>query len=134
MKDFLNECNSYKGRWNRKKFWLYPLGLTLLILVPEFIILMLADNLGMNALSMAMGVVMLISYIYIIYVSVCSYIKRLRDLDKNPWMTLLMFVPIVSLFLAIYCGFWKGTVGPNKYGADPLGGEAKEATTPKVEL
>lgn len=134
MKEFLRECNTSKGRWNRQKFWLYPLGLSLLLLIPQVALLGIAGQLQLTILTVLLGITTVISYAYIIYVSVCSYIKRLRDLDKNPWMTLILFIPFVSIILAIYCGFWKGTAGPNQYGPDPLGGEAKKAASPKIEL
>ncbi len=60
--------------------------------------------------------VLLISYLNII-----SYMKRFRDLDKSPWMTLLTFIPLVSFFVWIYCAFFKWTHGENRFWPDPLG-------------
>jgi len=114
MKEFLQACNTASGRWNRQKFWLYPLGLTLLLFIPIGIIMSFSPEVW--------GVLYLIAALYTTYVSIVSYIKRLRDLDKNPWMTLLLFVPIANLYLVIICGFFKGTEGQNKFGPDPLGG------------
>ena len=115
MKDFLLACNTPHGRWNRQKIWLYPLGLSLLLIIPVWIITSILPELG--------GILGLIAYIYLLYVSIAGTVKRLRDLDKNPWMALLMFVPIANIYLAIICYFFKGTTGANKYGPDPLGGE-----------
>jgi uncharacterized membrane protein YhaH (DUF805 family) len=36
-----------------------------------------------------------------------------------------MFIPLLNIGLLIYCGFFKGTQGPNKFGPDPLGGTSE---------
>lgn len=115
MKEFLHACNTPDGRWNRQKIWLYPLGLSLLLFIPIGIISAIIPELW--------AILAIVAYLYLLYVSVVATVKRLRDLDKNPWMTLLMFVPIANIYLAIICYFFKGTTGPNKYGPDPLAGE-----------
>lgn len=35
-------------------------------------------------------------------------------------MVLLAFIPLVSFFFGIYLMFFRGTIGPNSYGPDPL--------------
>ena len=67
--------------------------------------------------------VMCISEI-VIFVIVASIItvsvKRFHDLDKSGWYYLLALIPFVGgLIIFVYCGFIKGTTGPNKYGDDP---------------
>lgn len=48
-------------------------------------------------------------------------IKRWHDLDKSGWWVLINFIPIVGgLWCLVECGFLKGTVGPNRFGPDPL--------------
>jgi len=111
-KDFLKECNTTKGRWNRQKFWLYPIILMLIIFITILIIISISEPIWL--------ILLFIWYFYIAYVSVVAYIKRLRDLDKNPWLALLLLIPFVSLYLFVICGFFKGTEGVNKFGPDPL--------------
>ena len=48
------------------------------------------------------------------------YARRLHDLDKTGWFSLLHFVPFLNLILFIYLYFTKGTTGPNQFGEDPL--------------
>lgn len=127
MKQFFQECNSYEGRWNRKRFWLYPLGVSLITLLPIGIILAIfADS---SMVSMTFGPLLVIAYIYISYIQVSAYIKRLHDLDKNGWLTLLAFVPIANIYVFILCGFFKGTPWDNKYGANPLAVEHNTTET-----
>ena len=47
------------------------------------------------------------------------YVRRLHDLDHGP-LVLLAFIPLISFFFAIYLMFFRGTIGPNSYGPDPL--------------
>lgn len=54
------------------------------------------------------------------YTIFCLNIKRLHDLDKSGWFLLLNLIPIVNWGLSIYLLFFKGTEGPNRFGADPL--------------
>jgi uncharacterized membrane protein YhaH (DUF805 family) len=61
-----------------------------------------------NSLISILTMVLWVFGIIYIYISIASYVKRLRDLWKSPWMVLLMFVPIANLYLWIICGFFKG--------------------------
>ncbi|MBR2519581.1 MAG: DUF805 domain-containing protein [Selenomonadaceae bacterium] len=47
-------------------------------------------------------------------------IRRLHDLNKTGWLALLVLVPVVNVFFALYLLFAPGSVGANDYGADPL--------------
>ena len=46
-------------------------------------------------------------------------VKRLHDVDKSGWLLLLVLIPLVNIVLGLYMLFADGTVGPNRYGADP---------------
>jgi len=120
---WIKECFNPKWRWNRKKFWLYPLGLAIVTFIPIIALIFLLWYIAPWVLDIIGGALIILWYIPMIIVSVLSYMKRLRDLDKNPWMTVLMVVPFISIGLLIYCGFWKWTVWENRYGSDPLGWE-----------
>lgn len=47
-------------------------------------------------------------------------IRRLHDLDKSGWWSLVSFIPYVNVAFGIYVLFFKGTTGPNRFGPDPL--------------
>lgn len=52
-------------------------------------------------------------------------IKRYHDRDKSGAWVLIQLVPFVGPFwYVIEAGCLRGTVGPNRYGPDPLGGSA----------
>jgi len=84
-----------------------------------------SNNTNTTFLS-ALSYIIFIFYILMFWVSIVSYIKRLKDLDKNPWMILLILVPFANIYLWIICGFFKWTVWLNKYGEDPLAIVKKE--------
>ena len=42
---------------------------------------------------------------------------------KLRFVNLLIFIPIVNFFVALYLLFAIGTIGPNQYGPDPLARE-----------
>jgi hypothetical protein len=46
--------------------------------------------------------------------------KRWHDRGASGWWNLLSFVPILSIWAFIECGFLRGTKGNNRYGQDPL--------------
>lgn len=48
------------------------------------------------------------------------YVRRLHDLDHSSLMVILAFIPFVSFLFGIYLMFFRGTVGTNSYGPDPL--------------
>lgn len=45
--------------------------------------------------------------------------RRLNDLDQSGWLSLLFFIPLANLVLALYLLFWPGSPGPNRYGPKP---------------
>ena len=47
--------------------------------------------------------------------------KRLHDLGKSGWLTLLQFIPGVGFLLWLYLACTRGNVGSNSYGLDPRG-------------
>ena len=47
-------------------------------------------------------------------------IRRCHDLNMNGAFALLCVLPLINVLFTLYLVFAKGTVGWNKYGADPL--------------
>ena len=66
-------------------------------------------------------------YFMAFYITIWAYIKRLHDLDRTAWWMLVLFIPFISIGLAIYCGFFKWTEGPNRFGSDPLQSKSQQA-------
>jgi len=46
----------------------------------------------------------------------------LHDIDKSGWWWLIIFIPLVGFIILIVWACTQGTMGPNRFGPDPLGG------------
>lgn len=122
---------SFEGRLNRKTFIIRNLWISLASLV-----------LGLPAVGMVYWIYtdpdafvyyfkpylyysLLLGLIFL-WPIMSLHIRRLHDLNKSAWWITLLFIPIVSCFFIIYLLFFKGTIGSNHFGEDPLA--AKEST------
>ena len=55
-------------------------------------------------------------------------VRRLHDTNRTGWWMLAFIIPLLGLVLALFWLTKRGTVGPNQYGDDPLGGYAGAQT------
>ena len=56
-----------------------------------------------------------------LYPSLAVYTKRWHDHNKSGWWTLILFVPAIGpIWMLVELGFLPGTIGPNRFGSDPL--------------
>lgn len=109
---------SFEGRIGRKSFWMGVLAM--------FVVNVLASIVD-NILG-GTGVIALIVSLALIYPSIALSAKRWHDRDKSAWWILIALVPVIGWIWAIVeNGFLVGTSGPNRFGADPLGGTAASA-------
>lgn len=103
---------SFEGRMRRRDYWLYSLPVIILLLPNIFY---LGGNEFLDFLS-------LIISLCAIYISTALNVKRLKDRNKNPLWIVVTFFPVIGpIFALIELGIFDGTVGPNRYGADPKG-------------
>ena len=149
---------TYRGRVNRGKYWLAALiYIAVMIVLVAVGFIMVGNSLletggedaedviaGLFSKGIGFILIVLIVYIPMIVSGVFVGIKRLHDRDKSGWWLLLFYlVPgllsghgtilsLVGFALSIWgiveLGFLRGTAGPNKYGPDPLGAVAYQAT------
>ncbi len=118
--DIINEIYNTEGRLNRKRYFKYYLILVLvstaISFVIGFIIGLLTGKAESTLLDVTTGIVSLITGVG----GWMLGIRRLHDLDKSGWFMLLILVPFVNLIFLLYLWFMPGTVGYNRFGADPL--------------
>lgn len=118
---------SPKGRFTRLSYlaWNGVLGLILSFAFFVIIILgfggaALAATAGTNPWSHPLVIfalfLLVVSYIIFFVALICILIRRLHDLNKSGWLWLIMFIPLVSLFFAIYVCVAKGSKIANGYG------------------
>jgi uncharacterized membrane protein YhaH (DUF805 family) len=133
---------SFQGRLNRKPYWMTAVVIIALMIV--LIVIAIAFFVE-REIGAGIAVVALIALLYIplIWIGLAVGAKRLHDRDKSAWWLLLFYaVPsilssaadriegggiilhLVSFAITIWAivelGFLRGTIGPNRYGPDPL--------------
>jgi uncharacterized membrane protein YhaH (DUF805 family) len=147
LSDFLF---SPRGRVNRAKYWLFVLvSIAILVVLIAAVSVVWAGRIldprgGLGFPSEALfafGVV----YLILLVVGIFVGIKRLHDRDKSGWWLLVFYlVPMVlswgsailsrngigalfalgslavSIWALVELGCLRGTIGPNRYGEDPL--------------
>ncbi len=97
---------SFKGRIPRHVFWFSLLG-CIFFLIAEMVVIVLTNN---NTLVESLF------YIFSIPLIVSAFaipVKRLHDLGKSGWWVIIPYVGLI-------CGLFRGNIGTNKYGDDPL--------------
>jgi len=64
--------------------------------------------------------------IFVVYWDLCFKIKRFHDIDYSPFNIFWFLVPGINLYFFVILFLKKGTIGPNKYGPDPLNKRSPE--------
>lgn len=120
------EASRFDGRTNRARYWRIKIG----IFVANFFFhIWVAIQHGHSALHqpptktgewILIGGVILVSLVSL-WVSIATDVRRFHDRDKSGWWVFIVLIPVVgAVWLLIECGFLPGTVGPNRFGPDPL--------------
>ncbi len=105
---------SFRGRIGRRTFCAESISLLLLTLLAEF----LTGPVEYNSKDCThTSFLLFIPYIVISWIGTAATVKRWHDLDHSGWMTLLNFAVIPIPFTFIYTYFFRGTRGPNRFGA-----------------
>ncbi len=112
------------GRLGRIRYLAYSFGLGIAFMV----IVMLASGVmamggGTSAgMGIVGGLLMLIAYLVFFVLSIMLTIQRAHDFNASGWLSLVYFIPLVSLIFL----FIPGTDGSNQYGlkTPPNGGAA----------
>lgn len=59
----------------------------------------------------------LIAFVLYFWIAICITVKRLHDIDATGWLSIpVALIPITVILV----GSFPGTVGPNRFGPDPL--------------
>lgn len=116
---------SFSGRLNRKAYWLkgfIPVSMinTGMQLFAMLIGLMVGDGAGAVVGGIALLLVVLPFFVFSIWVGLAITVKRFHDLGSSGWWILGIFIPFYNIWLAIKLAFFRGTIGANKFGDDPI--------------
>ena len=103
---------SFEGRIPRKAYWIHGI-------VPLIGLSVVAAILA-SLLHLAM--LMNLVSVLLIWPSLALAAKRWHDRDKSAWWILIIFVPVIGgMWTFIENGCLRGTLGSNRFGADPTG-------------
>ncbi len=109
-------------RIGRIRYLAYSFGLQLIFMIVFGIIFAV---LGVSSIEGGGGgvvgiIFMALSYIVMFAISCIIAVRRLHDLDQSGWLCLVLLIPLINIFMAIYLLFFSGTKGSNKFGPKPL--------------
>lgn len=112
---------SLNGRIGRLRYLAYGAGLGLIFYAVLLIALIPFGGLfgGGSSSSFLALAVMGVLYIPMLVFSWGFMVRRLNDMNRSGWFSLLMLIPLVNFFVALYLIFGRGTDGVNNYGAPP---------------
>src|SRR6218665_3268041 len=113
---------STQGRIGRLRYFAYLCIVQFVLLffvgIAAAVLIPILSKGGDSAKASAIAAVIVL-YAPIVAAALIMAKRRLNDLDKSGWLSLLQLVPLVNLFLAIYLLFWPGSSGSNHYGPKP---------------
>lgn len=103
--NIMRETFSFKGRINRRQYWLFLLVLFLIF----FVLAWFTQKLGGIPLWQIYAVVMILPYI-------SASVKRLHDVNKSGLWIISILVPIFGLIYLFVLTIENGFEGKNGYG------------------
>lgn len=106
----LKRYAEFTGRSSRKEYWAFSLFYVALFLIAIFTGEDDDEVMGIFILGM----------LPLLVPTIAVSVRRLRDQDKSGWHYALSFVPIVGPIVFLIWMVTHGTVGENRYGADPV--------------
>ena len=111
---FRNYFN-FSGRAIRSEYWYWTLFAAIVSAVINGLDQTANPGDQLGLFSAFNGLVSLALFIPGLSVSV----RRLHDIDRTGWWLLLGFT-IIGIFVVIYWACLRGTLGPNRFGPDPM--------------
>ncbi|MBF0251771.1 MAG: DUF805 domain-containing protein [Alphaproteobacteria bacterium] len=118
---------SFDGRLNRKAYWLkgtIGLGMVGCVVNMVSVLFTLPILMFLGPTSILLGLAGLAVWLpYVVFqfwTALAIMYKRCHDRGRSAWWLLLVIVPLLNLWVMIELLFLRGTVGPNKFGADPI--------------
>lgn len=109
----------FEGRARRKEFWYF-----ILFNIIVMIILTIMDKgLGTFTVTSHNNFIGLLTSIYTLFAfipSISVTVRRLHDTDRSGWWFFIIFIPIIGSIVLFIFEVLRGTIGPNKYGVDPI--------------
>lgn len=121
---------SLHGRIGRIQFILYPFAFAFLVMLISFIFIISMVGLGafLSLESQSLGITAMLGgyFIVLLLAGLATFvflmihtIRRLNDINRSGWFSLLMFLPMINVLLILALWLIPGTNGENDYGLPP---------------
>ena len=105
---------SFTGRIGRCRYLAYSVGMTLILMLVAGILGALAAGLIRN--PVVMGVIW---YVPGTVIMLTLAVRRLNDMHRAGWWSVLMLIPVVNFFVCLWLVFGPGDEHANAYGPPP---------------
>jgi uncharacterized membrane protein YhaH (DUF805 family) len=118
---------TFSGRASRSEFWFFSL------------FQMLVTFAGICLMPIGIGVVIIFGAVLVNFLPHLSVtVRRLHDTDHSGWWYWICLIPLAGIVLLLIWGCTRGTWGDNRFGPDPLEGQAPRppyyAPAPRADL
>jgi uncharacterized membrane protein YhaH (DUF805 family) len=107
-----NNYVNFTGRAARSEFWYWALFAALASLAGELIDLALFTSSTFTPIQTLVNLALFLP-------GLAVSVRRLHDLDRTGWWLLLIFT-VIGIIVLLVWDCMRGTVGPNRFGPDPL--------------
>lgn len=114
----LGKYATFSGRASRSEYWWFYL-FTFLVLVALSVLDIVFFGYQPEDPT-AIPVLVLVGLAAILLPMLAAAIRRLHDTDRSGWWYLIAFIPVIGGIVLLVFLILKGTVGPNRFGPDPL--------------
>ncbi len=108
---------SFRGRLSRRDYWLKGFLVMLPIGIFNNILASGIDTDGARVLAIIIGVGSL-------WPGLALLVKRLHDHNRSGWFAATLLIPLANIVFLMWITaevwFLRGTVGPNRFGEDPV--------------
>lgn len=120
-KPVFEDLFTFSGRRNRLSYFLASLALVTAI----FAVATIGGSIMVSSNGEAAGFILILTgLIPLVLINLAVTAQRIRDFGWTGWAVLISIIPYIGFVFMIAILFIPGTQGPNRYGPDPLGGEA----------
>ena len=112
----------FKGRACRSEYWYFTLFNFIVVFALEIAGGMFRASASAPAPNPLIVMILGLYVLATILPGIAVVVRRLHDTDHSGWWYFIVLVPLVGAILLLVWFCTRGTNGPNRYGADPLGG------------
>ena len=115
IKSVLSKYVTFTGRAPRSEYWFWVLFVFIISIAASILDMAVFpwSNIGSGPLSLILTLGLLLP-------NIAVGIRRLHDIDRTGWWLLICLIPLIGIIVLLVWACTRGTLGPNRFGPDPL--------------